>query len=71
MSGYKECQSTIILLTSVLWKGLFSTTPMMMMMEIIMNPMRVPKITAHLDLRATIKDVSAMNRAVEMELRPC
>jgi len=44
---------------------------MMMMMEIIMNPMSVPKSTAHLGFNACRKDVSAMNRAVATELIAC
>jgi hypothetical protein len=41
------------------------------MMEIIMNPMGVPKSTAHLLLHAVISDLSAMKRAVTSELIAC
>jgi hypothetical protein len=40
---------------------------MMMMMEIIMNPMSVPKSAAHLGFVVSRNDVSAMNRAVATE----
>jgi hypothetical protein len=43
----------------------------MMMMEIIMNPMSVPKSTAHLGFDDSRVDVSAMNRAVASELNAC
>jgi len=46
---------------TALCKGLFSTVVMIMMMEIIMNPIRVPNITAHLDLYVNRKEFSAMN----------
>jgi hypothetical protein len=44
---------------------------MMMMMEIIMNPMSVPKTTAHLALPENIAEVSAENRAVANEAIIC
>jgi hypothetical protein len=46
----KECQNTNSLHTAILCKGLPIIVVMMMMMEIIMNPMSVPKITAILAL---------------------
>jgi len=67
----KECQNTNLLHTTFLCKGLFITVVMMMMMEIIMNPMSVPKSTAQLGFSVTRKDVSAMNRAVATELIAC
>jgi hypothetical protein len=44
---------------------------MMMMMEIMMNPMSVPKSIAHLYFNEERKCVSAMNRAVAAELIAC
>jgi hypothetical protein len=44
---------------------------MMMMMEIIMNPMSVPKSTANLAFPENIADVSAMNRPVANEAIIC
>jgi len=67
----KECQNTILLHTTYLCIGLFSIVVTMMIMEIIMNPMSVAKITAHVDLSVTKKDVSAMNRPMEIELSAC
>jgi len=46
--------------------GLFSNVVMMMIMEIIMNPTSVPKITAALD-----DHVSATNRPMAIELSIC
>jgi hypothetical protein len=43
----------------------------MMMMEIIMNPINVPKITADIGLVVKTLDVSAMNRPVVTEFRTC
>jgi len=67
----KECQNTDLLHTTYLCKGLFSIVVLMMMMEIVMNPMSVPKSTAHLDFSVTRPDVSAMNRPVANEAIPC
>jgi hypothetical protein len=67
----KECQNTNLLLTTYLCKGLFIIVVLMMMMEIIMNPMSVPKSTAHLDFNVARSYVSAMNRAVAIEFNVC
>jgi hypothetical protein len=67
----KECQNTNLLHTTILCKGLFSIVVMMMMMEIIMNPMSVPKSTATLSFNVTGPDVSAMNRPVANEFNAC
>jgi hypothetical protein len=46
----KESQNRNLLHTKFLCKGLFIIVVMIMMMEIMMNPMSVPKSIAHLDL---------------------
>ena len=51
--------------------GLLSIVVMMMMMEIIMNPTSVPKITATLDIHTCTPDVLAMNRPMAIELSTC
>jgi hypothetical protein len=67
----KECQNTNLLHTTFLCKGLFIIVVLMMMMEIIMNPMSVPKTTARLDFNVVRLDVSPMNRAVATEFIAC
>jgi len=67
----KECQNTNLLHTRVLCRGLYIIVVMMMMMEIIMNPMSVPKSAAHLGFVVSRNDVSAMNRAVATESIAC
>jgi len=57
----------VVISITYLCKGLFSIVVMMMMMEIIMNPMSVPRTTAHLAFPENIADVSAMNRPTANE----
>jgi hypothetical protein len=52
----KEWQNTNSLHTAYLCKGLPIIVVMMMMMEIIMNPMSVPKITENLAIVDNISD---------------
>jgi hypothetical protein len=69
--GCKKWQNINILLTTILCRGFFSTVVAMMMMEIIMNPIKVPKITADIGLVVVTSVVSAMNRPVVTEFMTC
>ena len=66
-----ECKNTNLLHTTILCRRLFIIVVMMMMMEIMMNPMSVPNITAHLDLNEDRFEFSSKNRAVATELITC
>ena len=66
-----ECKNTNLLHTTVLCRGLYSIVVMMMMMEIMMNPMSVPNTTAHLDFHVYRYEFSTMNRAVAIEFITC
>jgi hypothetical protein len=58
----------LIININVLCRGVFSRAAIIVMMEIIMNPMRVPNITAHFDFCAIIWLESPINSIVAREL---